>query len=191
MSHSRRDELIIWAHSPGSCVVHEQLLAEMDKRGFTGYTHVPSEVRFTDGTVSREYHRIEVIGFGGLARPESGIRLVSECPGCSLRGYGRLEDARQLIDESQWTGEDFFFVWPLYSRWLITARVGEYLKTAKIKTCVVQPLMPIWDDIDYPLGFRIPDAIYERTGVSISVGSVRNMYPEELVNKYRRPPDII
>jgi len=187
LTHNRRDQLMIWATGPSSCLIHEQLAAEMDKRGFTGYQLVPSEMRFRDGVVSREYHRFVVTGWGGLARPESGVRLMRECSGCTLRVYSQLEDPRQMIDEQQWTGEDFFMVWPLNFHTLITARVADYLNSAKVQSCVVRPLVPIGDDVDYPLGFRYPSA----DNVGATVRSVNLGYPPELARKYRRPPDII
>lgn len=107
VKHNRRDELIIWQWISG-LVVHKSLLGKFADCGFTGYRLKPATVRFRDGAVSQDYQELIVTGWAGVARPESGIKVVKSCPACRWKKYSGLTDADQLIDWSQWTGEDFF-----------------------------------------------------------------------------------
>jgi hypothetical protein len=138
VKHRKRDELMIWALF--GRVVHASLVAEFEKRGFTGFRLRPASVRFRDGYLSHDYYELIVTGWAGLARPESGIRLLEDCPGCGYKKYSGLEDAARLIDWSQWTGDDFFIVWPLPAFTLITARVAETLQSLAVKSYVLGSL---------------------------------------------------
>jgi hypothetical protein len=181
LKHSRRDQMMIWTTPWTYCLIHERLATEMHGRGFTGYSLAPAEVILQDGTTSSDYHRFAITGWGGLARPESGIRLISECKGCTLREYSPLADPSKLIDESQWTGEDFFAVWPLYyDCWFMSRRAAEYVRSSRTESCIVRSL-DTPPDVEYPLGFRY----------GVTVGSVEEMLPARLARKYRRPPEIL
>ncbi len=175
LKHNKRDQWIIkdWM---GNRVVHESLLAEFDRRGFTGYRLLPSTVRFRDGSVSSEYRELVVVGWGGHARPESGIRLREECPGCLRREYSDLDDGEQLIDWSQWTGEDFFLVWPLPGFPLITKRVADALISLNVKSYSLRPLVALE-------GRNLMGGAC--TGYS--VGRLSLYIPEDLAIKYGRP----
>jgi hypothetical protein len=133
VSHNRRDELIIWGWTDG-CVVHERLLADFEREGFSGYRTYPGSVRFRDGSVSEEYRRFIVAGWAGIASPESGVRLIDSCSGCMNKTYSPVTDFDKVIDWSQWNGDDFFIVWPLIGRKLITSRVAQWLSHHKIRS---------------------------------------------------------
>jgi hypothetical protein len=133
VKHNKRDHMMIWAGVPEKCFVHIRLLEEIGSAGFTGFSSQLATVRFRDGFLSNEYRRLVVTGWGGLARPESGIRLVEHCPGCIHKRWTPLSDPSQLIDTSQWTGEDFFIVWPLPAWTFVTESVAEFLRSSKIK----------------------------------------------------------
>src|SRR5258708_350692 len=133
VKHNKQDEWMIssWL---GERVVHQALVAEFEKRKFTGYRLKPATVRFRDGALSSDYSELIVVGWAGVAPPESGIHLIDECPGCMLKHYSGLQDAERLIDWNQWTGEDFFVVWPLPAIPLITKRVAEALGELQVKS---------------------------------------------------------
>src|SRR6266536_1266524 len=126
VKHDRRDDLMIWCWGPG-CVVHEQLLGDFAQQGFTGYQIRPATVRFRDGSTSIDYRELIVTGWAGMAAPESGIRVVKSCPACHWKTYSAFNDIERLIDWTQWTGDDFFIVWPLPLFTLITERVAQFL----------------------------------------------------------------
>jgi len=127
--HNTRGQLLIWSWPPWPCVAfHNSLLQKMHEAGFTGYELRPATVRFRDGLLTHDYQRLQVTGWGGLANPESGIRLMKACPGCLYKSYSSLSDSSTLIDRSQWTGEDFFMVWPLQYYIFVTERIAEFLR---------------------------------------------------------------
>jgi hypothetical protein len=124
----------------GECLVHEKLLAEFRKANLTGYRTRPATLRFRDRAVTTEYQELVVTGWGGMARPESGIKLRKSCPACRWKKYTPLTDAEQLIDWNQWTGDDFFIVWPLQMFTLITERAAELLLGLDIRSFAIAGL---------------------------------------------------
>jgi hypothetical protein len=174
VKHNDRRETMIWtfARLRRNCLIHNSLLAEMVSRHFTGFTLRPATVRFRDGFHSQEYKQLIVTGWGGLARPESGIRLVDSCPGCLYKEYSPLIDPSRLLDPSQWSGEDFFKVWPLVGYILVTRKVTEFLATEKIRSYSA---------------YGPAEAVAIAGGVGITVGSLADNFPEDLALKYGRP----
>jgi hypothetical protein len=130
--HNKREETIIW--TIGDRVMHERLLSEFEGQGFTGYRPLPAKVRFRDGSVSQEYREFIVTGWAGVAHPESGMRLVEICPACLTQTYGYLREPEKVVDWNQWTGDDFFVVWPFDKLVFVTERVAEFLKARAVKT---------------------------------------------------------
>jgi len=156
--HAHRDQWMIWLAAGGVLFVHGELLAEFEKKRISGYRTRPATVRFKDGYESKDYAELVVVGWAGVARPESGIRLLEICPCCHLRRYSGLENAELAIDWSQWSGEDFFVLWPLMDRTLITPRVAELLKLQKVKSYRLASLA-MWENRKLPeslRGFTIP-----------------------------------
>jgi hypothetical protein len=132
VGYSRRDELLIWGWFSG-CLVHESLLSEFEGQGIAGYRLKPATVRFRDGRLSTEYQQLVVVGWAGVASEESGIHLDEKCRFCHSAIYSKLCHPEKLIDWNQWTGEDFFTVWPV-GYMLITRRVAELLQSLKVKS---------------------------------------------------------
>jgi hypothetical protein len=145
VKHNNRGEAIIWAWISG-CLVHERLLEEFRRRELTGYRVRDASVRFRDRLVSAEYRELIVTGWAGVARPESGIRVVKSCRTCHWKKYSGLRDPEQLIDWSQWTAEDFFIVWPLPNFILITERVAELLLNLDAKSFDLRSLDQLGGD---------------------------------------------
>jgi hypothetical protein len=79
--HNKRDRRIIWSFGHDHCIFHEQVVRDMQRQGFNGFSARSAKVRFCDGILSDEYQRVRVTGWGGVARVESGIRLLADCPG--------------------------------------------------------------------------------------------------------------
>lgn len=171
VKHNRRDELMIWCWIEGY-VVHEKLLAEYEKQGFTGYRTAPATVRFRDGSVSTEYREFIVTGWAGMATPESGVRVKKSCPVCHWKNYTGITNYEKLIDWTQWTEDDFFIVWPLPRFILITERVAQMLLGEGVKTYTLKGL----DDSD------------RRTGLDgFTVARLSGFLPEDLAIKYGEP----
>jgi hypothetical protein len=171
VKHNRRDEKMIWCWAFGT-LVHEELLAEIEREGFTGYRTQPAEVTFQNGSVSAEYREFIVTGWAGIALPESGVRIAKSCPGCHWKKYTPITNYERLIDWTQWTGDDFFIVWPMPHWILITDRVAEWLLSHDVKSFQLTSL----DDWDQPAG---------KSG--FTVGRLSNFLPEDLAIKYGKP----
>jgi hypothetical protein len=176
VKHNKRDEWIIKVWTAES-VFHKELIAELGRRGFTGFRTKPAKVRFRDGGISEEYYELDIVGWGGHARPESGIRLIEECPGCRGRKYSDVEEAEQLIDWTQWSRDDFFFVWPLPFTF-ITERVADTLSALKVKSYTIESLQ--WMEVRNMVQRMYPPSGYATSRISCTK-------PPDIVIKYGRP----
>jgi len=178
VKHNKRDQMLIWTWPPWPCVVvHEQLAVQMTSAGLSGFSLRPARVRFRDGSVTQEYKRLLVTGWGGVAHPESGIKLVKACRGCLLKSYSSLTDASKLIDPRQWSGEDFFVVWPLPYLVFITSRAADFFRFARAKSYALHSLDPGGGRFCGSSGF--------------SVGSLADNFPRDLALKYGGPAGIL
>jgi hypothetical protein len=173
VKHTRRDQWIISAFFEGM-VMHTRLLEEFERRGFTGYRLRPATVRFRDGSLSHEYSQIVVSGWAGVAPPESGIELIEACGDCGYKRYSPLQHPEHLIDWSQWTGDDFFIVWPLPKYMMITRRVADVLAELKVKSyCLKDPRV---SQQQYSFGY--------------TVGALSDYVPEDLAIRYGGPLEL-
>ena len=172
VKHNKRDELMIWG---AGVAVHERLLEKFAKEGFTGYRLKPALVRFRDGSTSDEYHEFVVTGWAGMASPESGIKLLESCPACQWKQYSAITNFDKVIDWSQWTGDDFFVVWPMGAKRLCTERVARWLVARKVKSFHLEE------------GFA---AVTKRpiiANLGYTGGRLTNYLPEDLAIKYGKP----
>lgn len=147
------DFVSVWM---GRCIVQDRVLRLFREEGFTGFDmHLvsarmkvrgmrekpldPCDERW--GLRPREAASVQVPvlwelltrGWGGMAPPESGIRLIegpSDAPK-RLR-YSAYTDASHLIDEAQWDGSDFFMVWPMPGHIFVTDRVARFIRKNKL-----------------------------------------------------------
>jgi hypothetical protein len=165
--HTRHDEWIVAAFCQG-LVMHARLLEEFEKRSLTGYRLRPATVRFRDGSLSREYSQLVVTGWAGVAPPESGIELIEACGQCGYKRYSALERPEHLIDWSQWTGDDFFMVWPLPNYIMITERVASVLRELTVNS--------------YRL--KDPRQLQQQYSFGYTVGRLSQYLPEDLASKY-------
>ena len=154
-------------------VVHARLVEEFEKRGFTGYRLRPATVRFRDGYLSQDYSELVVTGWAGVAPPESGIELQEACGACGYKKYSSLKEPGKLIDWTQWTGEDFFMVWPLPKYVMVTKRVADALVELGVKGYELQNMLEREQRFSNDYGF--------------SVGALSEYLPADLAAKYGRP----
>jgi hypothetical protein len=167
VKHNDRNEIIIWPWL-GTCVLHKRLVTEFSRHKLTGYRLREATIRFRDGVVSSDYRELVVTGWAGVARPESGVRVLKSCPACRWKKYTGLRAPEQLIDWTQWTGDDFFMVWPLPNFVLITERVAELLLSLGARSFELRSLDQVGCD-----GF--------------TVGRLSNFLPEDLALRYGGP----
>jgi len=173
--HRKHDETLI-AYGMKR-VIHTSLAEQFEKHGLNGYRLRPATVRFRDGILSKEYLQLIVTGWAGVARPESGIRLIEGCTACPHKKYSPLEDAAQLIDWSQWSGEEFFVVWPVPSC-LVTERVADVLRELKVRSYSIKSPQAL-ENRDMPPSMR------RRLG--FVAGRLSALMPEDVAKKYGAP----
>jgi hypothetical protein len=173
VNHDKHDEQMIWTWG-GECLVHESLVDEFSGQGFTGFQLKPATVRFRDVRISKSYQEIIAVGWAGVAPPESGIHVVHNCSRCHWKKYSSLTDGERLVDWSQWTGEDFFMVWPLPTFILITERVAKFLRRERVKSYSLKSLYRTWDGFSVPrLSSFLPNDLARKYGESLGLESGR------------------
>lgn len=130
---------IVWTWL-SECLLRDHVLELFRKNGFSGFDVKPVKARFKRRGADEPPRLWELVltGWGGLARPDSGIRRVSYCPGCQFAKYSGLTDPRRLIDEAQWDGSDFFMVWPMPKFIFVTKRVADCIRDHKLGGLVLE-----------------------------------------------------
>ena len=172
VKHNDRDEQIIWGLE---IVVHASVIAMFALEGFTGFRTEPAKVTFLDGATSDEYRVFTVTGWAGVVRPESGMRILDSCPVCLWKNYGPITDFSQVIDWGQWTGEDFFIVWPLTGHRLCSERAAKWLGSSGIRSFCLGHGFDLLKKEKRSLSFGIPR------------GPLSSYLPEDLAIRYGKP----
>jgi hypothetical protein len=123
------------------CLIQDRVLQLFRDAGLRGYEVKPAHARFRKPSrpVPKLWELV-VLGWGGMARPESGVRLTSMCPGCGDMEYQGFTDATHLIDENQWDGSDFFMVWPYPVYKFVSDRVADLVRREKLTGVQVKDL---------------------------------------------------
>ncbi len=170
LHHNDRREWIIW--SVAGLVIHQDILEDFEKAQFTGFLTQPATVQFKDGTMSHDYREFIVTGWAGIARPESGIKVCVDCSACHWKTYTGIKSPEQLVDWRQWTGDDFFMVWPLPLHILVTERAANWFKSKKSRRYQVR-------------GPGDRGHLARTTG--FAVARLSNFMPVDLAVKYGRP----
>ena len=180
---SRRIRDFVWTVY-SDCLIQEHVLAMFRKRGLSGFEAFPTAVRQRPSRRKAandvETHdvaglptlwELAAVGWGGMARPESGIRLKEELPGGS-RFYSGITDPSRLIDGSQWDGSDFFIVYPIVRCIFVTDRVARLVAEERLTGVELVPVseMPT----------RYTDTV-------ISAAGLRHCLPEERAREIGEP----
>ncbi|HOP79129.1 MAG TPA: hypothetical protein PLZ21_01050 [Armatimonadota bacterium] len=132
---ARRFTDFIWTWY-SQCLIQDKVLNMFKEEGFTGFDVWPVRAKLKtrpnapDAPEIPTLWEIILTGWGGIAPPESGIRVIKIVEGCKY--YSSWTDASRIIDESQWDGSDFFMVWPLPGFIFVTDRVVEFINKNKL-----------------------------------------------------------
>lgn len=122
------------------CLIQDHVLNLFRQEGFSGFEVKPAKARFKGSTDKPpRLWELVVTGWGGLARPESGIHRTRYCETCQSVRYSGIKDASQLIDENTWDGSDFFIVWPMPLFILISYRVADCIRDHRLSGVVLKP----------------------------------------------------
>lgn len=135
---------IFWTWG-SECLISESTAELFAKQGLTGYRLDPvavTRVKKNEGALSAipPIYHLRPQGWAGLAREESGVKLISRCSGCSWNQWTIPTNSEILIDESQWDGSDFSIVWPLPSHILVSDRVAELITKYRLRQLTLIPL---------------------------------------------------
>jgi hypothetical protein len=128
---------IVWTWV-GNCLLTDRVLELFRAAGFSGFKVKPVKAAFKRGVkVPPSLWELVVTGSGGIAPPESGVRLLEHCDACNLHYYSICTKPENLIVPSQWDGSDFFWVWPVGATF-VTNRVADLIRENKISGVVLK-----------------------------------------------------
>ena len=148
----------VWTWT-SDCFLPERTLALFQEAELTGFDVRPVTVRWkvrraqpdpedsNPGVAGRVAAQVPVprlwelvvTGRGGVAPPDSGVRLVRSCPACGSKKYSDFTDPERLIDERQWDGSDFFKVWP-FGYTFVADRVVQLIQANGLRGANLEPL---------------------------------------------------
>jgi hypothetical protein len=118
--------------------VSDRVLQVFDENGFEKYETFPVEVSGGRGEPLPRYHGISFHGRGGpLLEEESGIVRRGGADG--KRTVVAFEHGI-VLDTSKWDGSDLFYLEELPGTKIVTARVKDAIRKAKVTNCDLIPI---------------------------------------------------
>ncbi|MBK7140494.1 MAG: hypothetical protein IPH75_00265 [bacterium] len=134
---------IFWTWA-SECVITEQVAELFDRENVTGYRLekvVATGVRRGSKDLSTvpPLYELIVTGWGGMASPASGVKLVHKCGGCGYTKFSGVKDPAKLIDITQWDESDLFIIWPMPKYYLISPRLKQILKRNHLRQFKLVP----------------------------------------------------
>lgn len=139
---------IIIVGPPDHVFISDKLRVLLKEGKATGYELLPADVRLIFPHKAEEaiYWQLIVTGWGGVCRPECGVKEIPVEPG-HAREFSIPTDTSKLIDGSQYDGSDFFRFWPYPTDIVVSDRVKTILDREQIKYCKLTPLSEIDESI--------------------------------------------
>ena len=124
------------------CLVQDRVVELFEQDSVTGYalSEVEASFRKPSKLPPPRLRELLVRGWGGLAPPSSGVRLLESCPGCGHRVYSTFSSPLKLIDPSAWDGSDVFMVWPLPRFIMVTTKVANLIERAELTGAALIPI---------------------------------------------------
>lgn len=127
------------------CLVQQHVLDRFTEAGLTGFSSQPVHLNFKNRELKErlqgeDVHEFIVTGWGGMARPESGIVRVPHPEGLDHLVYSHLADPEKLIDLAAWDGSDFFIVWPMPKHIFVTEKAKEVIEHNRFGNCQFVPV---------------------------------------------------
>lgn len=113
-------------------LIEKDILEALQSAKFTGVKFRSVELyTTTDTPIGRRVFELQVAGWGGMAPPESGIRVIKECSHCKRRIYSGYSNADRIFSPEAWDGSDFFLIWPIPRYTFVTKRVADFITKAE------------------------------------------------------------
>jgi hypothetical protein len=161
---------IVWSEE---CLIQDHVLQIFRSEGLTGFDVDPADVRVLFPHKPKPvFWELKVLGWGGIAPEESGIRRIDDPFGSGKSTYTPFSDAEKLVDLGQWDGSDFFIVWPLPRFYLVTSRVVEVVQRHELKHCRFVPLQE-WSQ--------------DEPNVLLGPGRLSDWFPDERARQIGEP----
>jgi hypothetical protein len=133
-------EDIVWTWQ-SECLLTDHALGVFKSSGLTGFEVKRAKARYKrSNKAAPRLWELSVIGWGGMAPPDCGIKLIQRCDTCGHLVYSRWTNAMRLFDTAQWDGSDFFLIWPLPGFIFVTSRVASLIQTARLSGAVITPI---------------------------------------------------
>jgi hypothetical protein len=115
------------------CLVQQRVVELLRHNGVTGYALKEVEAAFERHPMPPpRLWELVVTGWGGVAPPESGVRLLESCSTCGHRVFTAFSDASKLVDPATWDGSDFFMVWPLPRFIFVTEKIARIVRSEEL-----------------------------------------------------------
>jgi hypothetical protein len=123
-------------------MVTDKVAQLFKEQRFTGYELRPVRInkvkKMKKGESIPKLWQIVITGWGGIAPPESGMKLIYECEVevCRYQKWSPFSNPSALINSSQWDGSDFFIVFPLVQFIFVTEKVKQFVEKNGLKGCL-------------------------------------------------------
>lgn len=156
------------------CLIQDHVLHHLRNQGFSGFQVKPVKARFKKNfrVLPPRLWELVITGWGGLAPPESGVRLEQCCNACGHLRYSGFTAPEKIIDESMYDGSDFFIVWPLPNYIFITDRVARALKHIQftgLSLVALSDLKPTEGHSPGRLSYVMPEARAKEIGIPLGI----------------------
>ena len=122
-------------------VVTDRVLSLFKDASFTGFKINPATILKSKRGINSEASlpkiwELEVVGKGGEAHPDSGIRLLYSCPQCGYERYSSFHEGIK-VDQEKWDGSDFFTVTGYPTIILVRERVKRLVMDNSLSNCAI------------------------------------------------------
>src|SRR5205823_1838317 len=121
-------------------IIRDDIAAALRAARFSGAEYYPVELfTTTESPFGGRAVELRVFGWGGVAPPESGVRVLDECPHCKRQVFSGYSNPTKLFRIEEWDGSDFFIIWPLPRYVMVTERVRDHIQKAGFTGVRVRP----------------------------------------------------
>jgi Protein of unknown function (Gmx_para_CXXCG) len=156
------------------CLIQDHVLNFLREQEFTGFDVKPVRARFKSDSKkpAPKLWELVVMGWAGMAAPESGITMDDHCPACGHTHYSGFSRPENLIDEAKWDGSDFFMVWPLPRYVFVTERVAEAIRErgfSGVTFTAIEDLEPTDGHSPGRLSYVMPEARARALGEPLGI----------------------
>lgn len=119
-----------WTSLLSELIITDKVATIFKENNVTGYDL--KEVEVCNMDYPFKLWEFVVIGNGGKAHIDSGIKLKYNCKSCGLKRYSAYENGI-IVDEKNWDGSNFFTVEGYSKHILVTENIKELVKKHRLK----------------------------------------------------------